>query len=122
MQSVLADSGVWIATRLKTPGQSQTQEHLVKQCHWWKDPEAMWLDISKATCGMRTAQNISIAQRFGGERCTAAILELLATTEVGLRGRKTRQLTGEEDARAERTEQAEQEGESPSRRATKWGK
>jgi hypothetical protein len=28
-----------------------------------------------------------MAQLFGDERCTAAILEFLATTEVGMRGR-----------------------------------
>jgi hypothetical protein len=30
-----------------------------------------------------------MAQRFGDKRCTATILEVLATTEVGLRGRLT---------------------------------
>jgi hypothetical protein len=43
------------------------------------------------------ARNTSMAQLFGDERCTAAILEFLATTEAGLRGRKARKMTGEED-------------------------
>jgi hypothetical protein len=37
--------------------------------------------------GKRTARNTSMTQLFGDERCTAAILEFLGTTEVGLRGR-----------------------------------
>jgi hypothetical protein len=37
----------------------------------------------------------SMTQLFGDERCTTAILEFLATTEVGVRGR--RRLMGEED-------------------------
>jgi hypothetical protein len=44
----------------------------------------MWSDIRKATGGKRTARNTSIAQVFEVERCTAAVLEFLATMEVGL--------------------------------------
>jgi hypothetical protein len=47
----------------------------------------MWRSIRRATDGKRTPRNTSMAQLFGDERCTAAILEFLATTEVGLRGR-----------------------------------
>jgi phosphopantothenoylcysteine synthetase/decarboxylase len=50
-----------------------------------------------------------MAQFFGDERCTAAILEFLATTEVGLRGRKARQIAGDEDNRGERTGEDEDE-------------
>jgi hypothetical protein len=47
--------------------------------------------------GKRTARNTSMAQLFGDERCTAAILELLATTEVGVRGQVARPIAGAED-------------------------
>jgi hypothetical protein len=50
-----------------------------------------------------------MAQLFGDERCTAAILEFLATTEVGLRGRKARQLAGD-GRREEDDEEAQSEG------------
>jgi hypothetical protein len=43
----------------------------------------------------RKRTNTSMTQLFEDERCTAAILEFLATTEVGVRGR--RRLMGEED-------------------------
>jgi hypothetical protein len=38
-----------------------------------------------------------MAQLFGDERCTAAILEFLATTKVGVRGRVDRPIAGVED-------------------------
>jgi hypothetical protein len=57
----------------------------------------MWSDIRKATGGKRTARNTSMAQRFGDEKCTTAILEFLATTEVGMRGRHRTDRMEEED-------------------------
>jgi hypothetical protein len=42
-----------------------------------------------------------MAQLFGDERCTAAILEFLATTKVGVRGRAGRPRAGVEDDAAE---------------------
>jgi hypothetical protein len=75
-------------------GPSQTREHLFKHCRRWKDQQAtMWRAIGRATGRKRT--NTSMTQLFGDERCTTAILEFLATTEVGVRGR--RRLMGEED-------------------------
>jgi hypothetical protein len=53
-----------------------------------------------------------MAQLFGDERCTAAILEFLATTEVVLRlgGRKARLLAGDDDSGDEYDEEAQDEG------------
>jgi hypothetical protein len=56
--------------------------------------------IGKATGRKRTTRNTSMAQLFGDERCTSAILEFLGTTEVGLRG--GRRLAGGEDDGEER--------------------
>jgi ribonuclease HI len=92
-----------------SPGPSQTREHLFKHCRRWKDQQAiMWRDIGKATDGKRTARNTSMAQLFGDERCTAAILEFLATTEVGLwrRARGTDEHSEDPGGRAESESEA----------------
>jgi hypothetical protein len=90
-----ADDKCWWCSS-SSPGPSQTREHLSKHCRRWKDQQAiMWRAVCKATGGKRTAQNTSMAQLFGDERCTAAILEYLRTTEAGLRG--GRRLMGEGD-------------------------
>jgi hypothetical protein len=48
---------------------------------------------------------------FGDDRCTAAVLEFLVTTEVGLRGGRARQLEGdEEDGREEDDREEDHEG------------
>jgi hypothetical protein len=58
----------------------------------------MWCEVKKATGGKRTARNTSMAQLFGDERCTAAILDFLRTTDVGVRRDKERCLeVGEDD-------------------------
>jgi hypothetical protein len=57
----------------------------------------MWRDIRKATDGKRTARNTSMAQLFGDERCTAAILDFLRTTDVGVRGQGRRLEAGKDD-------------------------
>jgi hypothetical protein len=58
----------------------------------------MWREIRRATGGKRTARNTSMALLFGDERCTAAVLEFLVTTDVGLRSRKSWRLEeGDED-------------------------
>jgi ribonuclease HI len=92
-------------------GASQTREHLFKHCSQWKDQRiTMWRAVRKATEGKRTARNTSMAQLFGDERCTAAILEFLATTKVGVRGRVDRQITDvEDDVQAEDDEAEEVE-------------
>jgi hypothetical protein len=51
----------------------------------------MWRKICKATGGKRSARNSKhMAQLFGDQSCAAAILEFLATTEVGLGCRRAR--------------------------------
>jgi ribonuclease HI len=79
-------------------GASQTREHLFKHCRQWKDQRiTMWRAVRQATEGKRTARNTSMAQLFGDARCTAAILEFLETTEVGVRGQVARPIAGAED-------------------------
>jgi ribonuclease HI len=95
-------------------GASQTREHLFKHCSQWKDQRiTMWRAVRKATEGKRTARNTSMAQLFGDERCTAAILEFLATTEVGVRvrGRVDRPHGEAEDDEAEDIEAEDVEAE-----------
>jgi hypothetical protein len=81
----------------------------------------MWCAVKKATGRKRTARNTSMAQLFGDVRCTAAILDFLRTTDVGVRGGKERRLeVGEddgEDGGADWTE-AEDKGEAQSEA---WG-
>jgi ribonuclease HI len=110
----------WCSSSSPGAGPSQTREHLFKHCRRWKDQQAtMWREVKKATGGKRTARNTSMAQLFGDERCTAAILDFLRTTEVGVRRGKERHLEeGEEDGEdghgeAEWTED-EDEGEAQS--------
>jgi hypothetical protein len=92
-------------------GPSQTREHLFKHCRRWKDQQApMWRAIGRATG--RKRPNTSRAQIFGDERCTAAILEFLATTEVGVTGRQARQMASDEHDGGERT--GEDEDKAPS--------
>jgi hypothetical protein len=57
----------------------------------------MWREVKKATGGKRTARNSCMAQLFGNERCTTAILDFLRTTDVGVRGGKERALEVGED-------------------------
>jgi hypothetical protein len=49
----------------------------------------MWREIRRAAGGKRAARNTSMALLFGDERCTAAVLEFLVTTDVALRSRKS---------------------------------
>jgi hypothetical protein len=65
----------------------------------------------EAESGERRARNTSMVLLFGDERCTAAILEFLATTAVGLRGGRAWQLEGdEEDGREEDDREEDDEG------------
>jgi hypothetical protein len=69
---------------------SQTADHLFKHCSQLKDQRVtMRWEIGKATRSgwKRTTRNTSMAQLFGDERCTPAILEFLAQTEMGSTGR-----------------------------------
>jgi ribonuclease HI len=90
-------------------GASQTRDHLFKRCTRWKEQQAtLWRAVGEATDKKRTKRNTSMAQLLGDERCTAALLEFLATTEVGLRGQVARQIAGvEDDVEAEDEVEAE---------------
>jgi hypothetical protein len=94
-----ADDRCWWCSNESGAGPSQTREHLFKHCNRWKEQQAtMWCEVKKATSGKRTARNTSMAQLFGDERCTAAILNFLRTTDVGLRrGKEQRLEVGEDD-------------------------
>jgi ribonuclease HI len=77
----------WCSSSSPGTGPSQIREHLFKHCRRWTDQQAtMWRAIGKATGRKRT--NTSMTQLFGDERCTAAILGFLETTEVGVRGKR----------------------------------
>jgi hypothetical protein len=84
-----------------------------------------WREVKKATGRKRTARNTSMAQLFGDERCTAAILDFLRTTDAGVRRGKERRLEGGEDdgedghGEAEWTED-EDEGEAQSEAWGEW--
>jgi hypothetical protein len=101
-------------------GPSQTREHLFKHCRRWKDQQAsMWRAIGRATARKRT--NTSMTQLFGDERCTAAILEFLATTEIGVRGRRRLMVeydygegTGDDSEEAEDSDEAEDDEQAQS--------
>jgi hypothetical protein len=73
----------------------------------------MWREVKKATGGKRTARNTSMAQLFGDERCTAAILDFLRTTDVGVRRGKERRLeVGEDDGEDGEAKWTEDEAQS----------
>jgi hypothetical protein len=81
-----ANDKCWWCCPGSESGPSQTREHLFKDCSRWKEQQVIiWRGIRRATGGKRTPRNTSMAQLFGDERCTAAILEFLAPTEVGVR-------------------------------------
>jgi ribonuclease HI len=108
------DDRCWWCSNESGTGPSQTREHLFKHCNRWKEQQAtMWREVKKATGGKRTARNTSMAQLFGDERCTAAILDFLRTTDVGVRRGGTERRLDEEDGGAEWTED-EDEGEAQS--------
>jgi hypothetical protein len=73
----------------------------------------MWREVKKATGGKRTARNTSMAQLFGDERCTVAILDFLRTTDVGVRRGTERPLeVGEDDGEDGGAEWTEDEAQS----------
>jgi hypothetical protein len=73
----------------------------------------MWREVKKATGGKRTARNTSMAQLFGDERVSAAILDFLRTTDVGVRRDKERRLeVGEDDGEDGGAEWTEDEAQS----------
>jgi hypothetical protein len=57
----------------------------------------MRCEVCRSVCGKLKARNTSMAQPFGDEGCTAAILEFLAMTEMGTRGRQRVECMGEDD-------------------------
>jgi hypothetical protein len=103
-------------------GPSQTRERIFKDCRRWKDQQVfLWRDIRRATGGKRTPRNTSMAHLFGDERCTPAILEFLATTEVGLRGRREDDRRGGERGWSDAADEDGTEGEARRRAGTGTG-
>jgi hypothetical protein len=112
-----ADDKCWWCSSSDSSGPSQTREHLFKQCRRWKDQQAtMWRAIGRATGRKRT--NTAMTQIFGDERCTAAILKFLGTTEVGVRGR--RRLMVEEEAEDSGEAEDSDEAEDDERQSEGW--
>jgi hypothetical protein len=82
----------------------------------------MWREVKKATGGKRTTRNTSMAQLFGDERCTAAILDFLRTTDVGVRrgGTERRLEVGEDDEEDGGAEWTEDEDEGEAQSGGEW--
>ena len=61
---------------------TQTREHLFKNCPQWKSQQkALWAAVREETG--RGKDRFKISELFADERCSKAILDFLATTEVG---------------------------------------
>ena len=63
----------------------QTREHLFHHCDWWKDQQrTLRKAVGKAT-GWRAGRcrHVQISELFSMEKCDKAVLDFLATTEVG---------------------------------------
>ena len=80
------------------PHPRQTREHLLKGCPKWRKQQRMlWKEVWKETGKGR--RRWKAHQLFADRRCSQAVLNFLASTEVG----KT-VLAAEEDARSEASE------------------
>jgi len=63
----------------------QTREHLFRHCNRWKDQQrTLWKAVGKAT-GWRAGRcrHVQISEMFSMKKCDKAVLDFLATTEVG---------------------------------------
>jgi hypothetical protein len=82
------------------PYRTQIREHLFKDCpHWKAQRKILWAEMWKETG--RAKNRLKIREPFADERCSRAILDFLATTDVGRRI----QDTAEEAAQSEMSEE-----------------
>ena len=66
------------------PYRTQTREHLFKNCpHWKAQRKILWAEVWKETG--RGESRFKVRDLFVDERCSQAILDFLATTDVGRR-------------------------------------
>jgi hypothetical protein len=87
---------------------NQTCENLLKHCSEWKrQQEVLWVEVRNVTG--RGKDRFKIQDLFADERCSQAILDFRATTQVGRRVLDP----AEEDALSEASERELGEG---------WGK
>jgi len=81
--------------------QCQTRDHLLKNCPEWRaQQKVMWSTIKKETG--RWKSRWKIRDLFADPRCSQAILDFLASTQVGRRAPKPEE--EEEDAQSEASE------------------
>ena len=63
---------------------TQTRDHLFKGCVAWKDQQKiLWAEVTKET--ERWKSRWKVRDLLAGERCSRAVLDFLATTDVGRR-------------------------------------
>ena len=62
----------------------QTRDHLFKWCAAWKDQQKiLWAEVRKETGRWRSRWKVQ--DLLADERCSKAVLDVLATTDVGRR-------------------------------------
>jgi len=75
----------------------QTREHVFKNCRRWKEQQkVLWKEAWKETG--RGKSRLAIRDLLADDRCSRAVLDFLATTEIG------RLVPAEEDAQSEASE------------------
>jgi ribonuclease HI len=66
------------------PCPTQTRDHLFKGCAAWKDQQrTLWAEVRKETG--RWKSRWKVRDLLADERCSRAVLDFLATTDVGMR-------------------------------------
>jgi hypothetical protein len=79
--------------------ETQTSNHLFKECAEWRGQQkTLWNEVRKET-GMGKRRG-KVRDLMGDERCSRAVLDFLATTDVGRRV----PAPAEEDAQSEASE------------------
>jgi hypothetical protein len=64
---------------------AQTREHLFSQCSLWKvQQKTLWKEVGNAT-GWRAGRcrHVQVSKRLSMEKCDKAVMDFLATTDVG---------------------------------------
>jgi hypothetical protein len=79
--------------------ETQTRDHLFKECAEWRGQQkTLWREVRKETG--RGKRRWKVRDLLADERCSRAVLDFLATTEVGRRV----PAPAEEDAQSEASE------------------
>jgi hypothetical protein len=93
---------------------TQTRDHLFKECAEWKGQQkTLWAEVRKETG--KGKNRWKVRDLLADERCSRAVLDFLATTDVG---RRVLPAPAEEDARSEASEwELRERGEREEERA-----